>query len=78
MIFSELCRYPANKEIGLPDPDYFHCGNVEELASRLQQVIDRTLEHVEYDMSKYDWDKITNPNDTIGATKVFLAGTIDC
>lgn len=49
---------PANKEIGLPDPDYFHCGNVEELASKLQQVIDRPLEHVEYDMSKYDWEKI--------------------
>jgi hypothetical protein len=31
---------------------------VGELASKLQQVIAHPLEHVEYDMSKYDWDKI--------------------
>ena len=51
---------PANKEIGLPDSDYFHCGNVGELASKLQQVIAHPVEHVEYDMSKYDWEKISD------------------
>ena len=51
---------PANKEIGLPDSDYFHCGNVGELASKLQQIIAHPVEHVEYDMSKYDWDKIAD------------------
>ena len=51
---------PANKEIGLPDSDYFHCGNVGELASKLQQVIVYPVEHVEYDMSKYDWGKIAD------------------
>jgi glycosyltransferase involved in cell wall biosynthesis len=51
---------PANKEIGLPNSDYFHCGNVEELVSKLQQVIVHPLEYMEYDMSKYDWDKIAD------------------
>jgi hypothetical protein len=51
---------PENKEIGLPDSDYLRCGNVEELASKLQQVIVHPQEHVEYDMSKYDWGKIAD------------------
>jgi glycosyltransferase involved in cell wall biosynthesis len=51
---------PANKEIGLPDSDYFHCGNVKELASKLYQVITHPLERLEYDMSKYDRDKIAD------------------
>jgi glycosyltransferase involved in cell wall biosynthesis len=51
---------PANKEVGLPESDYFHCGDVNELALKLKQVIERPLEHVEYDMSKYDWEKISD------------------
>ncbi len=49
---------PANLEVGLPKEDYFHCGDVDELAAKLGKIIEQPLQHVDYDMSKYDWDKI--------------------
>jgi len=49
---------PANMEVGLPQNDYFHVGNVDELAKKLNDVITHPVEHIEYDMTKYDWDKI--------------------
>ena len=49
---------PANLEVGLPQDDYFHVGNVNELAKKLNDVITHPVEHIEYDMTKYDWDKI--------------------
>lgn len=49
---------PANLEVGLPQNDYFHVGNVDELAKKLNDVITHPVEHIEYDMTKYDWDKI--------------------
>ncbi len=49
---------PANLEVGLPKEDYFHCGDVDELAAKLGKIIERPLQHVDYDMSKYDWEKI--------------------
>ena len=49
---------PANLEVGLPEKDYFPMGNVEALADKLDAVISQPVHHVEYDMSKYDWDKI--------------------
>lgn len=49
---------PANLEVGLPEKDYFHCGDVDELASKLQGVVDGEFLRVQYDMSKYNWDKI--------------------
>ena len=49
---------PANLEVGLPKEDYFHCGDVDELADKLGKIIDAPLQHIDYDMSKYDWDKI--------------------
>lgn len=49
---------PANLEVGLPEKDYFPMGNVEVLADKLDAVISQPVHHVEYDMSKYDWDKI--------------------
>ena len=51
---------PANLEVGLPKDDYFHCGDVDELATKLGRVIESPLEHVDYDMKKYDWDKIAD------------------
>lgn len=48
----------ANLEVGLPEKDYFPMGNVEALADKLDAVISQPVHHVEYDMSKYDWDKI--------------------
>lgn len=49
---------PANLEVGLPLADYFPCGDVSSLAERLQTVVNAPLEHVAYDMGKYDWDRI--------------------
>lgn len=51
---------PANLEVGLPKDDYFHCGNVDELSENLGKIIEAPLQHVDYDMSKYDWDQIAD------------------
>mgnify|MGYP000258391687 FL=1 len=51
---------PANKEVGLSDNSYFRCGNVDELASKLQNIINSPLEHIKYDMNKYDWERIAD------------------
>lgn len=51
---------PANKEVGLPEKDYFHCGDVEELAAKLQAIVEAPATKVTYDMAKYDWEKIAN------------------
>lgn len=49
---------PANLEVGLDKDDYFPVGNVDELAKKLEEVISREPQHIDYDMAKYDWDKI--------------------
>ena len=49
---------PANLEVGLPKEDYFPCGDVKALAEKLQEVVSKPLKKVDYDMGKYDWDKI--------------------
>ena len=51
---------PANKEVGLPDNDYFPVGNVDALAEKLKAVISQPLQHIDYDMKKYDWEKIAD------------------
>ena len=51
---------PANLEVGLPEEDYFHCGDVDELAAKLGKIIEQPLQHIDYDMSKYDWKKISD------------------
>ena len=51
---------PANLEVGLPKEDYFPCGDVDELADKLGKIIEQPLQHIDYDMSKYDWDKIAD------------------
>ncbi len=49
---------PANLEVGLNAENYFACGNIEQLATKLQQNIDSEYSSVKYDMSKYNWDVI--------------------
>lgn len=51
---------PANLEVRLDEDDYFHVEDVDALADKLTMVMERPLEHVEYDMRKYDWDKIAD------------------
>lgn len=49
---------PANKEVGLPDKNYFHCGDVLQLTAKLQENIDEPYERKTYNMEKYNWDHI--------------------
>lgn len=51
---------PANLEVGLPSEDYFPCGDVDALARKLRETILQPLSSVDYDMSKYDWDRIAD------------------
>lgn len=64
---------PANLEVGLPKEDYFPCGNVEALAEKLKEVVSKPLQKVDYDMGKYDWDKIAKQVD-----EVYKGLIIDC
>ncbi len=49
---------PANLEVGLSKNEYFPVGDVDALARKLQENINAPYRQVDYDMSKYDWDKI--------------------
>ena len=49
---------PANLEVGLDKNDYFPMGNADALAEKLKSVISEPYRRVQYDMSKYNWDKI--------------------
>lgn len=51
---------PANKEVGLPESDYFPVGNVDALTEKLKTVVNQPLQHIDYDMKKYDWEKIAD------------------
>lgn len=51
---------PANKEVGLPESDYFPVGNVDTLTEKLKTVVNQPLQHIDYDMKKYDWEKIAD------------------
>jgi len=51
---------PANMEVGLPKENYFPCGDVDALANRLQDVINKPMQRIDYDMGKYDWNKIAS------------------
>lgn len=49
---------PANLEVGLPKVCYHKVGDVEALAEKLALIADKPLQRIDYDMTKYDWDKI--------------------
>lgn len=49
---------PANKEVGLDNECYFRCGDEEQLASRIQNLVNKPMHRIDYDMSKYNWDDI--------------------
>ena len=51
---------PANKEVGLPESDYFPVGNVDALTEKLKTVVNQPRQHIDYDMKKYDWEKIAD------------------
>jgi glycosyltransferase involved in cell wall biosynthesis len=49
---------PANLEVGLDAECYHEVGDVDTLASKLEAMINRPLQRIDYDMSKYNWDII--------------------
>lgn len=49
---------PANKEVALPSSDYFRVGDVDALAGKLASIVNAPTARIDYDLSKYDWDKI--------------------
>lgn len=49
---------PANLEVGLDAECYHEVGDVDTLASKLEAIINRPLQRIDYDMSKYNWDII--------------------
>ena len=49
---------PANLEVSLPKDAYFPTGNIPALAQKLQNIINAPLSHINYNMDKYDWNKI--------------------
>ena len=48
---------PANLEIKLPEDYYFKCGNWDDLKNKIEEKLLKN-EHITYDLSMYDWDKI--------------------
>jgi glycosyltransferase involved in cell wall biosynthesis len=57
---------PANKEIGLPDERYFHCGDVEELKSKISRCLKAGLSEEEKKAmsqkleEKFNWNQIAD------------------
>ena len=49
---------PANLEVGLDADCYHKVGDVNELALKLEYVVSKPLFRIDYDLSKYDWDRI--------------------
>ena len=49
---------PANLEVGLPEKCYHQVGDVAALVEKLKAIIDHPWQRIDYDMSKYDWDRI--------------------
>lgn len=49
---------PANAEVGLPAACYFPVGDIAALTAALAALPD-TLQRVDYDLTKYNWDTIT-------------------
>ena len=49
---------PANLEVALPSECYYPLGDINALTARLVSIIQEEYHHVDYDMSKYDWDII--------------------
>lgn len=47
---------PANLEVGLGDDSYFELGNIDQLSEKMAFAINQG--HKEYNMSRYDWEKI--------------------
>lgn len=50
---------PANLEVGLDTSCYHEVGDVEALASKLEKNVNMPLQRVDYDMTNYNWNHIS-------------------
>ena len=53
-----VSNIPANLEVGLDYESYFPVGDVDALARKLQENIEKPYRKVHYDMAEYDWNHI--------------------
>ncbi|MBO4263637.1 MAG: glycosyltransferase family 4 protein, partial [Bacteroidales bacterium] len=51
---------PANLEVGLAAENYFPCGDVAALRRGLEALLAQPREEVDYDMARYDWERIAD------------------
>lgn len=51
---------PANMEVELTESCYFHVGDINALARKLQKNIDAEYHQERYDLSKYNWNHIAD------------------
>lgn len=49
---------PANLEVDLDKECYHAVGDIDALAKKLEAIISKPMQRIEYDMSKYNWDMI--------------------
>lgn len=56
---------PANLEVGLNEDCYHAVGDVDALAKKLEAIISKPLQRIDYEMDKYDWDAIAQQVDNI-------------
>lgn len=69
---------PANKEVDLPTERFFRCGNTDELQSKLEALLEKSLtpdeqEHISNQIvEKYNWDLIADQ--TIEIYRMALIG----
>ena len=56
---------PANLEVGLPQACYHAVGDVDALTKKLDAIMSKPLQRIDYDMSKYNWDVIAQQTDSI-------------
>jgi glycosyltransferase involved in cell wall biosynthesis len=45
-------------EVGLDASCYHEVGDVKALASKIEEIVNKPLQRINYDMSKYNWDTI--------------------
>lgn len=50
---------PANLEVGLDASCYHQVGDVTALADKIEVIANQPLQRIEYDMTKYNWDTIS-------------------
>ena len=49
---------PANLEVGLPTGCYHEVGDVYAIAAKIEEIANKSLQRINYDMHKYNWDEI--------------------